>query len=133
MIVLEHELFDQELLGKLETLKSDGNFLNVRVMTNDNKPFEISFYMNNEASAEEERVKRLLDTSPCLVSLAWYEDIAELLGGPKILSMIPKNIGYQLQETTIGRLENGEMYIIFFAKVTEIPKNLTKVEDAATL
>lgn len=122
----------QELLGKLETLKSDGNFLNVRVITNDNKPFEISFYMNNEASAEEERVKRLLDTSPCLVSLAWYEDIVELLG-PKILHMIPKNIGYQLQETTVGHLESGEMFIIFFAKVTEIPKNLTKVEDAATL
>lgn len=132
MIVLENKLFDQELLGKLETLKSDGNFLNVRVITNDNKHFEISFYLNNEASAEEERIKKLLDTSPCLVSLAWYEDIVELLG-PKILSMIPKNIGYQLQETTVGRLLSGEMFIIFFAKVTEIPKNFTKVEDAATL
>lgn len=132
MIVLEHKLFDQELLGKLETLKSDGNFLNVRIMTNDNKPFEISFYMNNEASAEEERIKRLLDTSPCLVSLAWYEDIVEL-SGPKILRMMPKNIGYQLQETTVGHLLSGEMFIIFFAKVTEIPKNLTKVKDTATL
>ena len=132
MILSENKLFDQELLGTLETLKSDGNFLNVRVMTNDNKHFEISFYMNNEASAEEERIKRLLDTSPCLVSLAWYEDIVELLG-PKISRMIPKNIGYQLQETTVGRLLSGEMFIIFFAKVTEIPKNFTKVEDAATL
>lgn len=122
MILFEQKLFDQELLAKLETLKSDGNFLNVRVITNDNKPFEISFYMNNEASAEEERVKRLLDTSPCLVSLAWYEDIVELLGGPKILHMIPKNIGYQLQETTVGHLLSGEMFIIFFAKVTEIPR-----------
>lgn len=121
MIVLEHELFDQELLGKLETLKSDGNFLNVRVITNDNKPFEISFYINNEASAEEEKVKRLLGIRNCLVSLAWYEDIVEL-PGPKILRMIPKNIGYQLQETTISHLESGEMFIIFFAKVTEIPK-----------
>ena len=128
MIVLENKLFDQELLGKLETLESGGNYLNVRVMTNDNKHFEISFYMNNEASAEEERVKKLLDTSPCLVSLAWYdEDIVELLG-PKISRMIPKNIGYQLQETTVGRLLSGEMFIIFFAKVTEIPKNLTKVD-----
>jgi 16S rRNA C1402 (ribose-2'-O) methylase RsmI len=32
----------------------------------------------------------------------------------------------------LSHLENGEMFIIFFAKVTEIPKNLTKVEGIAT-